>query len=66
MSFKENSSKIDNKESLIDSENNIKLNTNADLKEDFNIDKEKIRKQLEAAKNVEERVKLFSKWADSY
>jgi len=66
MSFKENSSKIDNKESFIDSENSIKLNTNTDLKEDFDMDKKKIRKQLEAAKNVEERVKLFSKWTDSY
>ena len=66
MSFKENSSKIDNKESFIDYENSIKLNTNTDLKEDFDMDKKKIRKQLEAAKNVEERVKLFSKWTDSY
>ena len=57
---------IDNKESFIDSKNTIKLGTNADLKENFDMDKEKIRKQLEAAKNVEERVKLFSKWADSY
>ena len=64
MSYKRDS--IDNKESFIDSENTIKWDTNADLKEDFDMDKKKIRKQLEAAKNVEERVKLFSKWADSY
>jgi hypothetical protein len=30
------------------------------------MDKEKIKKQLEAAKNVENRVKLFSKRTDSY
>ena len=57
---------IDNNESFIDSENTIKLDTNADLDENFDMDKEKIRKQLEAAKNVEDRVKLFAKWSDSY
>lgn len=45
---------------------NLGLNTNTDLKENLNIDKEKIRKQLQSAKNVEERVKLFSKRTDSY
>ena len=41
-------------------------NTNEKIGENFDIDKEKIRKQLEAAKNVEERVKLFAKRTDSF
>ena len=40
--------------------------TNSKLTENLDLDKEKIKRQLEAAKNVEERVKLFSKWMDKY
>ena len=60
----------DNEPSLqnypINTEKNIKINTNANLKENLETDKEKIKKQLEATKNVEERIKLFSKRTDSY
>lgn len=52
--------------SRIDSADTIKSSINDDLKENFNVDKDKIKKQLEAAKNVEERVKLFSKLTDAY
>jgi len=44
----------------------IRSNTNDDLCESLSLDKEEIKRQLEAAINVEERVKLFSKWMDKY
>ena len=56
----------EDKELTKNSEEIIESDTNAKLTENLDMDKEKIRKQLEAAKNVEERVKLFSKWTESY
>lgn len=44
----------------------IKNETNSQLNDSLDMDKEKIIKQLKKAKNVEDRVKLFSKWTDSY
>ncbi len=58
--------KIEDKEWSKSSEKTIKETTENDLTENLNMDKEKIKKQLEAAKNVENRVKLFSKRTDSY
>ncbi len=58
--------RINKKESPIETEDTIKLNTNENLKDSFNMEKEKIKRQLEATKNVEERVKLFSKRTDTY
>jgi hypothetical protein len=65
MSYNEDSS-IDKKEYLNNTEKNIKLETNAKLLEDLDMDKEKILKQLKSAKNAEERVKLFAKRTDSF
>ena len=45
---------------------NFKENTEDNLSKNLDMDKEKIRKQLKATKNVEERIKLFSKRMDSY
>ena len=58
--------RINKKESPIETEDTIKLNTNENLKDSFNTEKEKIKRQLKATKNVEERVKLFSKRTDTY
>jgi predicted Mrr-cat superfamily restriction endonuclease len=44
----------------------IKNETNSQLNNSLDMDKGKIIKQLKKAKNVEERVKLFAKWTDSY
>lgn len=41
-------------------------NTNENLKEDFGVSKEDILNQLSVAKNIEQNVKTFSKWADKY
>jgi len=47
-------------------EQEIKDETNSQLNDSLNIDKEKIIEQLKRTKNVEKRVKLFSKWTDTY
>ena len=64
MDYREDSS-IENKEKIINMHETI-YNTSASLMEDLDMDKEKILKQLESAKNAEERVKLFAKWADTF
>jgi len=64
MDYREDSF-IENKEKIINMHETI-YNTSASLMEDLDMDKEKILKQLESAKNAEERVKLFAKWADTF
>jgi predicted Mrr-cat superfamily restriction endonuclease len=44
----------------------IKNKTNSQLNNSLDMDKQKIIKQLKKAKNVENRVRLFAKWTDSY
>ena len=58
--------KTQNKESLPITEQTIKENTRGELAEDLDLDKEKIMKELEKAKNAEKRVKLFAKLTDKY
>ena len=66
MDNKENPPKVDNQEWFNRSAEEIKSNTNITLMESLDMDKEKILKQLEAAKNAEDRVKLFAKRADLF
>ena len=63
---KENKPKLQNKESFNFNEEKVKETTEDNLSENLDMDKEKIKKQLKATKNVEERIKLFSKRMDSY
>ena len=51
---------------LSTTEDVIKSNTKAAVAENLDLDKEKIIKQLNSAKNVEQRVKLFSKLTDTF
>ena len=65
--FKEKfTSKTNNKEHNNNSRESIAWNTSTDLWENLDMDKEKIKRQLENATNVEDRIKLFSKRSDSY
>lgn len=66
MSAREIPLNINNKENSSSSKEKIIASTNETLRDNLDLDKEKIRKQLEATKNVEDRVKLFSKRTDSY
>jgi len=57
---------IESKEQETKHEKAIISNTNAKLAENLDMDKEKILKQIEAAKNAEDRVKLFAKRSDTF
>ena len=62
----EKKQELEDKESINSSEETVEESTKNNLTENLNMDKEKIRKQLEATQNVEDRVKLFAKRTDSY
>ncbi len=47
-------------------EQEVKDETNSQLNDSLNMDKEKIIEQLKRTKNVQKRVELFSKWTDKY
>ena len=66
MDTKEIPSQIGNKEKFNQDKEIITSNVSASLMEDLDMDKEKILKQLESAKNAEDRVKLFARWADTF
>jgi hypothetical protein len=73
MSVKEDTNNIKNpnnteseQRSLNFSEQTIEETAKSDLTDSLDLNKEKIKKQLEAAKNVEQRIKLFTKWSDEY
>lgn len=66
MSAREIPLNINNKENSFSSKEKIIASTNETLRDNLDLDKERIRRQLEATKNVEDRVKLFSKRTDSY
>ena len=66
MDIKKFPSQIINKESFNNLKEYITWNTNAELTENLDMNKEKILKQIEAAKTAEDRVKLFAKRSDTF